>query len=188
MCPVLLSDRPMKNSRKIFDGLLVLEFQSGNKKALSFLVKRYQNDFISYAYWYTGNFEMAQDVIQDSWGSIVKALHSLKKPDSFKSWALRIITRKAQDHLKAMNRKRNFEKGLQPQPHLEDDEVIQKETQLTELNKAIKNLSNDHRLVIRLFYKERHSLKEISEILEISQGTVKSRLYHAREKLKSLIK
>ena len=188
LCPVLLVDRPMKNSSKIFDGLLVLEYQSGNKKALSILVKRYQKDFISYAYWYTGNLEMAQDVIQDSWGSIIKALYSLKKPDSFKSWAIRIITRKAQDHLKAIGRRRSFEQKFQPQIQWEEDQTRDRESQLAELNKAIKNLSKDHQIVIRLFYKERQSLREISEILEISQGTVKSRLYHAREKLKTLIK
>ena len=176
-----------RDSRKAFDGLLVLEFQRGNKRALSLLVKRYHKDFCSYAYWYTRNFEMSQDIVQESWGAIFKGLKTLKKPDSFKSWAMRIVTRKAQDQLAALSRKRRFEKNLETVTE-GDDSADHKEEQLVLLNRAIMELSDDHRIVLRLFYLESQSLKEISEILEITVGTVKSRLYHAREKLKSKIK
>ncbi len=176
-----------RDSKKVFDGLLVLEFQRGNKRALSILVKRYHKDFCSYAYWYTRNFEMSQDIVQDSWSAIFKGLNTLKKPDSFKSWAMRIVTRKAQDHLAALNRKRRFEKIIGSAADA-NDPSDHKEDQLINLHRAIKELSEDHRVVLRLFYMENQSLKEISEILEITVGTVKSRLYHAREKLKSIIK
>ena len=175
-----------RDSRKVFDGLLVLEFQRGNKRALSLLVKRYHKDFCSYAYWYTKNLEMSQDIVQDSWSAIFKALKTLKKPDSFRSWAMKIITRKAQDQLAALSRKRRFEKKLVPATE-GDDISDHEEEQLILLNRAIKELSDDHRIVLRLFYLESQSLKEISEILDITVGTVKSRLYHAREKLKSKI-
>lgn len=177
-----------KDRRKIFDGLLVLEFQRGNNRALSLLVKRYHKDFCRYAFWYTNNFEMAQDIVQDSWSAIFKGLKTLKKPDSFKSWAMRIVTRKAQDHLAALGRKRIFEKSLVPPGEEEYHSADHKQEKILLLNRAIRELSEDHRIVLRLFYMNRHSLKEISEILEITVGTVKSRLYHAREKLKSLIK
>ena len=155
---------------------------------LSLLVKRYHKEFCSYAFWYTGNIDMAQDIVQDSWTAIIRNLYRLKKPDSFKSWAMRIITRKAQDHLSALSRKRRLEKAIRPDIIVENVSVTESEDQWQVLKKAIRNLTREHRLVLRLFYIEQYSLKEISEILDISTGTVKSRLYHAREKLKSLIK
>ena len=56
------------------------------------------------------------------------------------------------------------------------------------LLKAIKTLPAHQQMVIRLFYAEDYSLKDISNTLNISEGTAKSRLYHAREKLKLILK
>jgi RNA polymerase sigma-70 factor (ECF subfamily) len=73
-------------------------------------------------------------------------------------------------------------------PWVDKDEARNSERQLELIKTAIKQLSADHRLILRLFYLEEHSLLEIGSILELSVGTVKSRLFHAREKLKSLLK
>ena len=53
---------------------------------------------------------------------------------------------------------------------------------------AIKNLPQNQQIILRLFYLEECSINEISSILKISKGTVKSRLFYAREKLKSIFK
>ena len=54
--------------------------------------------------------------------------------------------------------------------------------------KSINSLSSKQQVIIKLFYNQNYKLKEISEILEISIGTAKSRLFHAREKLKTILK
>ena len=54
--------------------------------------------------------------------------------------------------------------------------------------RAIKSLPENHQMVLNLFYVEDYSLTQIGDILDISIGTAKSRLFHAREKLKRLIK
>ncbi len=56
------------------------------------------------------------------------------------------------------------------------------------LQKAVLTLPTNQQLVLRLFYLEGYSLKEMSQILEISMGTVKSRLFYGREKLKTILK
>jgi RNA polymerase sigma factor (sigma-70 family) len=56
------------------------------------------------------------------------------------------------------------------------------------LSKAIKTLPTKQQMVIKLFYVEEYSLKQISDLLNISLGTTKSRLFHAREKLKLILK
>ncbi|MGB5237395.1 MAG: RNA polymerase sigma factor [Flavobacteriaceae bacterium] len=178
----------MNDRKKILDGILVLRYQKGDKKALAVLVKRYHNDFCRYACWYTGDIEMARDVVQDSWGIVFLKLKRLRNPDSFKSWAMRIITRKAQDQLKASGRVREFKTQYQPPYETNESEDEVRLANLRMIQAEIEKMSFNHRLVLRLFYTEQHSLKEISNILGISTGTVKSRLYHAREKLKSELK
>ena len=177
----------MKSSKKIFDGLLVLEYQKGNREALDVLVKRYQKDFYRFALWYTRDVELAQDIVQDGWTTIIKKLSTLRNPNSFKSWALRIIIRKAQDQFGKTARSKKFKDNYRQDTHVDmstEEEKLEKTKQLRE---AINKLSFDQQMVIRLFYTEEHSLKEISVMLSISEGTVKSRLYHAREKLKSIL-
>ena len=75
----------------ISDSDLVLEFQSGNKEALNQLVKRWHKTFCKKAYWLVKDADIAKDIAQDSWGVIIKKIDTLKKIESFGSWALRIV-------------------------------------------------------------------------------------------------
>jgi len=172
---------------KIFDALLVLQYQAGDKKALGMLVKRHHNRFCSHANWYLFDLDTSKDVVQDCWGIIMNKLSDLKDPNSFSSWAMRIVTRKSIDFLKQNKTKR--EKLRQYQfTNLEGTNNEEKNTEIIKLQQAIKSLPNDQQIVLRLFYTQEYSLLEISNILDISVGTVKSRLFHAREKLKTNLK
>lgn len=176
----------MGSAKKIFEGLLVLQYRSGNKKAFSLLVKRYNTKMCNHAYWFTYDKDIAKDIVQDSWGIILKKLPYLKKPNSFGSWAIQIVTRKSIDHLNKTSRVR--EKLKDYYEPIVDNDLDNKESDLIKVYGAIKGLPQDQQIVLRLFYLEEYSLKEISEILNKSAGTVKSRLYHAREKLKTILK
>ncbi|WP_273277098.1 RNA polymerase sigma factor [Maribacter polysiphoniae] len=91
---------------KIFDALLVLQYQSGDKKALGMLVKRHHTKFCGHANWYLGDLDASKDVVQDCWGIIINKLGNLRDPNSFSSWAMRIVTRKSIDFLKQNRNKR----------------------------------------------------------------------------------
>ena len=177
----------MDNPSKVFDGLLVLRYRSGTKKALSILVKKYHAKLCKHSYWYTHDIEASKDIVQDCWGIVIRKIDGLKEPNLFGSWAFRIVTRKSLDFVS--KRKRELEKLHQSystvtiQTNEEDlDDAIRR------LQQGIQKLSKEQQIVLRLFYIEKYSLNEISEILEISIGTIKSRLFHAREKLKTLLK
>lgn len=172
---------------KIFDALLVLQYQSGDKKALGILVKRHHNRFCSHANWYLSDLDASKDVVQDCWGIIINKLGNLRDPNSFSSWAMRIVTRKSIDILKQNKSKREKLKQFQ-YTNMEDAHNEEKNTEIIKLQQAIKSLPNDQQIVLRLFYTQEYSLIEISNILDISVGTVKSRLFHAREKLKTNLK
>lgn len=177
----------MGNTNKIFDGLLVLQYQSGDQKALSLLVKRYHPRLCRHAFWYTRDMDASKDIVQDSWSVMVHKLGSIKDPNSFGSWATKIVTRKSLDYLNHNKKTRERMQAYAKLPRT-DTETEEGESDRLKLQRGIRALPEDQQIVLRLFYTQEYSLKEISDILNISVGTVKSRLFHAREKLKTILK
>ena len=170
------------------DTELVKAYQAGDQKAIAKLVKRWHLMFCTKAYWMVKDANLSKDIAQESWQTIMDKLHTLQKPSSFKSWALRIVYSKSLDALRDISRKRTKETEFgNSQVSFVDD--YNESTELKEaLLKAVNHLPDHQKVVLRLFYTEDYSLKEISDILNISIGTTKSRLFHAREKLKLTLK
>lgn len=175
------------DAKKVFDSFLVLQYRSGNKKALELLVKRYHPKLCRHAYGYVKDMDSSKDIAQDSWSTIIAKMNGLRDPNSFGSWAMRIVTRKSLDFLNRNSRTRETLKQYESNSALNGIDE-DRAHEIAMLKKAIGALAHDHRVVLRLFYTEEYSLREIAEILEISVGTVKSRLFHAREKLKKILK
>lgn len=90
----------MINTNKTFDSLLVLQYQSGNKRAAAILVKRWHAKLCKQAYWYTGDREISKDLAQDSWNTILVKISDLKDTNKFGNWALTIVTRNAINYLR----------------------------------------------------------------------------------------
>ena len=180
----------MNNSDKILDSWLVLQCQSGNKKAVSLLVKRWHKKLCKQAYWYIKDMDIAKDIVQDSWTVIFNKIHNLRDTNQFGSWALSIITRKSIDWLRKNKRETNkLEKYHENNLNTNDDESVDNSAErLKLLRTAIKKLPADHQAVLHLFYLEAYSIKEIGEIMHVATGTIKSRLFNARENLKLIIK
>ncbi len=179
-----------KTAHKVFDSLLVLQCQSGNKKAMALLVKRWHAKLCKHAYWYTYDIEISKDIVQDSWNKILLKIGSLKDPNSFGSWALTIVTRNAINWLRKHKKEIAHLKEYQDQYNTEktSGNIDNTESVLVLLKKEIKKLPNEQQVVLNLFYLEEYSVKQISEIVDVSAGTVKSRLFTAREKLKLILK
>lgn len=178
----------MEKTNKIVDSWLVLNYQSGHKKSLAILVKRWHAKFCKQAFYYTKDIEVAKDIAQESWRIIINKIHTLEDTNKFGSWGLAIVTRKSIDWLRKEQRDFNNLKDYYESAKAINDSDSQNFTEVQKLKQAIKTLPNGQQIVIRLFYIETYSLSEICEILSLSKGTVKSRLFYAREKLKTIIK
>jgi len=175
---------------KNVDAQLVLEYRSGDQSALTQLVGRWHKTFCNKAYWIVKDADLAKDIAQDSWTTIISNIDSLKDRYSFGGWALRIVYSKSLDALRKASKKRVKQEVYKKD--IENNTVVEVQDDYQPLKvallKSIKSLPEHQKLVIKLFYVEDYSLKEISNILKISTGTVKSRLFHAREKLKENLK
>lgn len=180
----------MSDPQKIFDALLVLEYQSGKKEALTLLVKRWHEKLCNQAFWYTKNRDTAKDIAQDSWGVVIRKLPQLSDPNKFGSWAMTITTRKAIDWRRKRKRETNQLKQQYESSRTLDrhSNLVAANDRILILRKAILTLPDLQQQILNLFYLQEFSIKQIGEILEISTGTVKSRLFTAREKLKVILK
>ncbi len=170
----------MKNAKEqIVDELLVMEAQDGNAKAMEALVSRWQKRLWHHAYRLTGNNQAAWDVTQQSWIGIIKGLRKLNDPASFKAWAYRITTNKSIDWIKKNKAAK----------HLSIDQIgdyPQKEIKEHGTKELLEKLDIRKKTVLILHYFEQLSIPDISVVLNIPTGTVKSRLHNARKELKEL--
>ena len=172
-------DKVDRSVEQLVDEILVMDCQSGSVKALEKLVSRWQKRLWHYAYGLIGNSEAAWDITQESWLGIIKGLRKLHDPANFRAWAYRITTNKSINWIRKSKAVKQISiEEIQDHQHRE-----KKDTGVKELTEK---LDMRKRAVISLYYFEQLSIPEISIALKIPKGTVKSRLYSARNELKKL--
>ncbi|MTI86436.1 MAG: RNA polymerase sigma factor [Balneolaceae bacterium] len=170
--------------------LLVKQYQAGDKSALKKLIKLFHPRLSRTICYYTKSGVPVDDLAQDCWLSIIKQLPDLKLKINFEVWALGIAHHKAVDWIRKQQRSRNQSQAIETQTHIENTaeaRPIDREEKLERLQVGIRKLPPSQQVILNMFYLENLSLKEISKVLDIAEGTVKSRLFYARENLKKII-
>ena len=157
---------------------LVQKAQKGNDKAYLKLFQTYEKELYRIAYMYVKNKEDALDIIQETAYLSFKNLKSLKYPEYFKTWLIRIVINCSLDLI------RKNKKIIQINEEFEEsyDEDISLKLTIAEL---MEKLNEDEKSIVILKFYEDYTFNEISEILEIPLGTGKSILYRALKKLKN---
>jgi len=173
-----------KSPNKVFEELLVMRCQAGDQKALELLIKRWNPRIMRYAFRNIKDQQGSEDVAQEVWIAVIKSLHRLSEHTKFGNWILGITHNKSMDWIK---KNHNLEEHHIIAESSSSDEPVHNNL-IIRMRKAIQKLNTDQRNILTLFYLEGYSLNEISDILSISKGTVKSRLFYARESLKKQIK
>ncbi|MFY0593137.1 RNA polymerase sigma factor [Roseivirga sp.] len=177
-----------RSSDHIFDELLVIRSQEGDKEAIGLLWKRWSPRILKWSASFLKDQEEAYEIAQESWISIFKSIHKLKDPALFRFWAYRIVQRRSADFIKKQQQLRFATQDAQKdKEHL----VTQTEEEVSKTDlmlRSIKELPLLHQEMLRLFYLEKHSIKMISSLLNLAEGTIKSRLFYARKELKNKLK
>ena len=179
----------------ILEGDLVNRARRGDLQAYDELVKRYQERIYATLYHMTSNHEDANDLAQEAFIKAYSALKSFKGGSSFYTWLYRIAVNKTINFLK--QRKNKFHLSLndidfnaEHDPDLMaliSDKTPARDVALSELqkklNEALLTLSEPHRMVVVLHDVQGLSHDEIAEIMDCNIGTVRSRLFYARQQL-----
>lgn len=184
---VLQVEKPMRSNERIQDSWLVLECRSGNKKAMELLVARWHKRFCKHAYHIARDKDAAKDIAQESWRVILKKIHRLRETEKFGSWALTIVHRKAIDWLRKRKKEQDVREDYGNTNYISHTDTTQ-DNSLSRLKAEIVKLPPKQKLVLDLFYLEGFMIREIAEIIGVSAGTVKSRLFSAREAIKQQLK
>lgn len=168
---------------RAFDELLVTLVQSGDRAAAERLAARWHMRLARTARRLIGDEEQAAEAVQEAWISILRGIGSLRDPARFAAWAFGILRRRCADRIRRVqkDRARGSEADAADMP------VARSADEVLAIRQAFAALAAEQRLAAQLFYGEGLTLAEIAEVQAVPEGTVKSRLFHARRKLKAAL-
>jgi RNA polymerase sigma-70 factor (ECF subfamily) len=171
---------------QLYEELLVLRCQQGNAGAWDELVEHLQPRLWRYAQALVGEEEASWDVLQEAWLAILKGLRSLKETGAFRSWAHRIVSHKAADWLRKRSRQRLICREMADEAKLPARAPLALTDEMA-VRMAVDMLPHASRALLALRYGNDLGISEIAAVLEVPEGTVKSRLHRAREALRDLL-
>lgn len=166
---------------------LVLSFQTGNKAALNLLVKRWHRLLIKKILTKTQNLEVAKDIAQDCWVVVIRSIDKLQNPADFGAWLMKIASNKSIDWVRKKGVEQKFLENANNGTELMDEYPEYRQAMIRNMQIAFDQLSLKDRKIIYMHYSMELPIKDIAEKLNIREGTVKSRLFTAREHLKNKI-
>jgi RNA polymerase sigma-70 factor (ECF subfamily) len=185
------TDRAQTGSQPT-DEELIARFQNGDSYAFDLLVRRYKDPLLNFIYRFLGDLVEAEDIVQETFYRVYKNKHYYKEVAKFSTWIYTIAGNLAKTELRRRKRRKVFsinketsaEKELEL-PDLKSDPEKEVNTVVTEkiIQKAITSLPEKFRQVIVLRDIQGFSYEEISSIIKVPLGTVKSRVNRARLKL-----
>ena len=153
--------------------------KQGNKQLLTKSILEKSKDLYRIAYAITGNEEDSKDAVSSTILKVCEKIYTLKKPEFFKTWMTRILINECKNILRKRKKITYLNENVESVKINKEEDLIS-----LDMKEAIKKLGNNFREIIVLYYYNDFSVKEISDILNISAGTVKSRLSRARDELK----
>ncbi|MCO6187011.1 RNA polymerase sigma factor [Rhizobium sp. L1K21] len=174
-------------SEKALYAFLVAAHRSGDRNALGKLVTASSPRLFAHAVRLLNDRDGAQDVVQESWGDIIRGLGNLRDEAAFLPWAFRIVSRRVSDVIARRQKDRAIAQDF---PHEAEHRSFSDgpaNADAAVVRQAIAQLDGPHRATLALFYLEDMSVAEVALALNIPIGTVKTRLMHAREKMRVIL-
>lgn len=191
--------KPAPTTNRAEEDAIVRRAQQGDLAAYDELVRRYQERIYATLYHMTANHDDANDLAQEAFIKGYQAIKSFKGGSSFYTWVYRIAVNKTLNFLKSRKNRsmmslNDLDFDAEKDPDLValiSDKTPRRDAALAELqkklNEAMLKLSEQHRLVVTLHDVQGLAHEEIAEIMECNTGTVRSRLFYARQQLQGFL-
>jgi RNA polymerase sigma-70 factor (ECF subfamily) len=183
----------------VTDKQLVQRVQRGDKHAFDLLVVKYQHKIMSLISRYVKDADEVQDVAQEAFIKAFRALPKFRGDSAFYTWLYRIAINTAKNHLVSRGRRpAASDVELEDAQYLESGDALRDQEgpenrlfgeELHEIvNDALENLPDDLRTAVTLREFDGLSYEEIAEVMECPVGTVRSRIFRAREAIDQRVK
>ncbi len=164
--------------------ILVSRAQQGDRRAFEVLFERFQPRLRYYVRRLNGSDNHADDILQNVWLKVVRKIDSLSDPQAFVAWLYTIARREV------------YGQGRIKDPFVEltdehldrvagEGEVTFDDEDVTRIHQALARLKPRHREILTLSFLESLSHKEIGEVLGVNAGTIRSRIFYAKEALRT---
>ena len=169
----------------VLDEWLVASVKTGSEAAFGQLVSRWTPRLLRHASRLLGDIDHAQDAVQDAWIAAARGLRRLEDPARFPAWMFALVSRRCADRVRRSVRDRRLAVKVAELrgPRVELNGADQR----LDLRQAIAGLPVEQRLVVSLHYGEGFGIDEIAAAHGLPSGTVKSRLFAARQTLKTFL-
>ena len=186
-------------SEQKIDQALVERVQKGDKSAFNLLVTKYQQRVANLVSRYIKNHSDVQDVVQEAFIKAYRALPNFRGDSAFYTWLFRIAVNCAKNHLVAGNRKpsnsdidvedvENYDNGDALRVNASPEKLLLTQEIKAVIFRTIEKLPEDLRTAINLRELDGLSYEEIAEVMECPVGTVRSRIFRARDAIDKQIK
>lgn len=168
---------------------LLREVAAGDRTAFATLYRRYHRPLFAYIYRWLEDQYTAEEVLQEVMFEVWKKAGSFRGRSKPSTWLFGIARYKTLNAIRKLSRPRASEDEAvalangAPGPEARAAAGSEREA----IRRALGRLSPEHREVLELTYYEGLSLAEVSQVVGVAQGTVKSRLFHARQQLKDVL-
>ena len=171
-----------EHEQQIYTELLIIRCQQGQKDAFELIVELWQKPLLSFALRYLDHEIDASDAVQETWIAVIKGLNKLQNPSLFVSWLFRILTNKCIDRIRQKQQEaRPLQEAIVKPVSSEAPDESEK------LDAAVQRLPDEHKTLIMLRFGQGLQIGQIAAILNIAEGTVKSRLHRALARLREIL-
>lgn len=158
----------------------------GDQSAFPELYHRYKERMYYYFYRMLGNSsEQANDFLQELFMKLIEKPESYNPKFPFQTWFYSVANNMCKNEYRRREVRQEFQATETPEPQLDfiDDKTIEPEQIVEKIFDTLEELGEEHRSAFLLRYREGFSIKDVAEILELPEGTVKSRLFYAKKML-----
>ena len=176
---------PAKNSPKERDNALLVAIAAGDRRAMEELYLSYHRRLARFLSRFTPRYENVEEIINDTFMVVWQNAKDFRNASQVSTWIIGIAYRTA---LKSLRRQKNHSaaQNIDDYPEQTTDPTL--ETEVKDwLKRGLSQLPMEQRLTLELAYHMGHSLEEIAAITDCPVGTVKARMFHAREKLRQYL-
>ena len=168
----------MSSTERLLEQVLLLRCQIGDGDALAELIERYQKPLRYFISRLLDDTQMTEDILQETWLTVVRRIHSLKQIDAFPTWLYRIARNKVYQQLRKKRALPKFNENIAVENHAEGDAFSPEDA--AEIHRCLERLRPEHKEVLMLRFVEQMAYEQIAQVVTRNVGTVKSRIHYAK--------
>ena len=183
----MIERNELSDKKSIYYELLILRCSRGQKEALEELVSNWEKRLFYYIHRLVEDEQEAWSILQEVWVKIFQNIKRIRELRKLPVWLYSVTRKTVISHLRKKYSEKELLRKREDNSNAEDSDSQYIFDNAEQVHYGLGKISLPHRDILTLFFLQDLSLEEIARILQIPKGTVKSRLYYAKQALKNIL-